>query len=86
LVDSLKFYFILLRESDYDFEGLRAVFVTEQVSLDLAKSVYSKYIDWDLQMYDSQTGTPAVATKCVSLSILLVTYSDISLMASYLVM
>lgn len=44
----------------------------EQVSLDLAKSVYSKYIDWDLQMYDPQTGTPAVAAKCVSLSILLV--------------
>jgi hypothetical protein len=41
----------------------------EQVSLDLAKSVYSKYIDWDLQMYDTQTNTPAVAAKWVSVHI-----------------
>lgn len=57
----------------------------EQVSLDLAKSVYSKYIDWDLQMYDTQTNTPAVAAKWVSVSNLHTTTflnSDRALMAT----
>ena len=49
---------------------VRMVFFLEQVSLDLAKGVYSKYIDWDIQMYDTQTNTPAVAAKWVSDSIL----------------
>jgi len=37
--------------------------ISVKVSLDLAKSVYSKYIDWDLQMFDAKTGTPAVAAN-----------------------
>ncbi|KAL2651991.1 hypothetical protein R1flu_020119 [Riccia fluitans] len=35
--------------------------ISIKVSLDLVKSVYSKFIDWDLQMYDENTDTPAVA-------------------------
>ncbi|BBM97303.1 hypothetical protein Mp_1g04630 [Marchantia polymorpha subsp. ruderalis] len=37
--------------------------ISIKVSLDLVKSVYSKFIDWDLQMYDESTDTPAVATN-----------------------
>ncbi|CAM6082124.1 unnamed protein product [Calypogeia fissa] len=37
--------------------------ISIKVSLDLVKSFYSKFIDWDLQMYDSLTDTPAVATN-----------------------
>jgi magnesium-transporting ATPase (P-type) len=37
--------------------------ISIKVSLDLAKSLHSKYVDWDVQMYDSVTCTPAVATK-----------------------
>ncbi|KAH7285550.1 hypothetical protein KP509_33G033100 [Ceratopteris richardii] len=37
--------------------------ISIKVSLDLVKSLYSKFIDWDLQMYDEETDTPAVATN-----------------------
>ncbi|KAJ7549483.1 hypothetical protein O6H91_07G055400 [Diphasiastrum complanatum] len=37
--------------------------ISIKVSLDLAKSFYSKFIDWDLQMYDEKSDTPAVATN-----------------------
>ncbi|XP_024378284.1 phospholipid-transporting ATPase 2 isoform X3 [Physcomitrium patens] len=37
--------------------------ISVKVSLDLAKSVYSKYIDWDIQMYDAVTDTPAKAAN-----------------------
>ncbi|CAK9268520.1 unnamed protein product [Sphagnum jensenii] len=37
--------------------------ISIKVSLDLAKSLHSKYVDWDVQMYDSVTCTPAVATN-----------------------
>lgn len=55
-----NFFVIPLR-----FELLCSIMIpiSVKVSLDLAKSVYSKYIDWDLQMYDTQTNTPAVAAN-----------------------
>ena len=34
-----------------------------QVSLDLVKGLYAKFIDWDSKMVDHETGTPAHATK-----------------------
>lgn len=34
-----------------------------QVSLDLVKSLYAKFIDWDLEMFDQETGVPSHATK-----------------------
>jgi phospholipid-translocating ATPase len=37
-----------------------------QVTLDFVKGLYAKFIDWDLQMYDERTDTPAVAAKYVS--------------------
>ncbi|XP_024530611.1 phospholipid-transporting ATPase 2 isoform X2 [Selaginella moellendorffii] len=37
--------------------------ISIKVSLDLAKSMYAKFIDWDLHMYDEKTDTPAVATN-----------------------
>lgn len=37
--------------------------ISIKVSLDLVKGLYSKFIDWDLQMYDERTDTPAVATN-----------------------
>ncbi len=32
--------------------------------MDLVKAFYSKFIDWDLQLYDEATDTPARASKC----------------------
>ncbi|KAI5055536.1 hypothetical protein GOP47_0029057, partial [Adiantum capillus-veneris] len=37
--------------------------ISIKVSLDLVKGLYAKFIDWDLQMYDEETDTPAVATN-----------------------
>lgn len=34
-----------------------------QVSLDLVKSLYAKFIDWDEEMYDHDTSTPSHAAK-----------------------
>ena len=34
-----------------------------QVTMDLVKAAYSKFIEWDLQLYDSDTDTPARASK-----------------------
>ncbi|KAK1260036.1 Phospholipid-transporting ATPase 2 [Acorus gramineus] len=34
-----------------------------QVSLDLVKSLYAKFIDWDVEMYDLETGTPPHAAN-----------------------
>lgn len=34
-----------------------------QVSLDLVKSMYAKFIDWDDQMVDLETGIRSHATK-----------------------
>lgn len=34
-----------------------------QVTLDLAKGVYAKFIDWDEQMFDWETNTPAHSAK-----------------------
>lgn len=34
-----------------------------QVSLDLVKSMYAKFIDWDNEMFDIETGTRANAAK-----------------------
>lgn len=36
-----------------------------QVTLDLAKGVYAKFIDWDEQMFDWETNMPAHSAKCV---------------------
>ncbi len=35
---------------------------SEQVTMDFVKSYYAKLIDWDLRMYDEDSGTPASAT------------------------
>ena len=43
--------------------GKTEVFYFWQVSLDLVKSLYAKFIDWDNQMIDRESGTPAHATK-----------------------
>ncbi|KAF9609991.1 hypothetical protein IFM89_019555 [Coptis chinensis] len=37
--------------------------ISIKVSLDLVKSLYAKFIDWDKEMYDQQTGTPSHATN-----------------------
>ena len=37
-----------------------------QVSLDLVKSLYAKFIDWDHQMIDLETSIPSHATKWVT--------------------
>lgn len=37
-----------------------------QVTMDLVKAFYSKFIEWDLQLYDEETDTPARASKWVS--------------------
>lgn len=37
--------------------------ISIKVSLDLVKSLYAKFIDWDKEMYDQQTDTPSNATN-----------------------
>ncbi|KAI6673019.1 hypothetical protein NL676_000925 [Syzygium grande] len=37
--------------------------ISIKVSLDLVKSLYAKFIDWDQKMIDQETGTPAHATN-----------------------
>ncbi|XP_030549352.1 phospholipid-transporting ATPase 2 [Rhodamnia argentea] len=37
--------------------------ISIKVSLDLVKSLYAKFIDWDQKMIDGETGTPAHATN-----------------------
>ncbi|XP_049936477.1 phospholipid-transporting ATPase 2 isoform X2 [Nymphaea colorata] len=37
--------------------------ISIKVSLDLVKSLYAKFIDWDEEMYDHETCTPAHATN-----------------------
>ncbi|PON34844.1 P-type ATPase, subfamily IV [Parasponia andersonii] len=37
--------------------------ISIKVSLDLVKSLYAKFIDWDNKMIDHETGTPAHATN-----------------------
>ncbi|KAH9325750.1 hypothetical protein KI387_005928, partial [Taxus chinensis] len=37
--------------------------ISIKVSLDLAKSLYAKFIDWDVQMYDENSDTPAHAAN-----------------------
>ncbi|CAN6454373.1 unnamed protein product [Victoria cruziana] len=37
--------------------------ISIKVSLDLVKSLYAKFIDWDEEMYDRETSTPAHATN-----------------------
>jgi hypothetical protein len=34
--------------------------------MDVVKAFYSKFIEWDLQLYDEETDTPARASKWVS--------------------
>ncbi|KAK1306357.1 Phospholipid-transporting ATPase 2 [Acorus calamus] len=37
--------------------------ISIKVSLDLVKSLYAKFIDWDVEMYDLETGTPPHAAN-----------------------
>ncbi|XP_042504200.1 phospholipid-transporting ATPase 2-like [Macadamia integrifolia] len=37
--------------------------ISIKVSLDLVKSLYAKFIDWDQEMYDHETSTPSHATN-----------------------
>ncbi|GLJ06865.1 hypothetical protein SUGI_0050760 [Cryptomeria japonica] len=37
--------------------------ISIKVSLDLVKSLYAKFIDWDVQMYDENSNTPAHAAN-----------------------
>ncbi|KAF8409211.1 hypothetical protein HHK36_005285 [Tetracentron sinense] len=37
--------------------------ISIKVSLDLVKSLYAKFIDWDKEMYDHETSTPSHATN-----------------------
>ncbi|KAL8107222.1 phospholipid-transporting ATPase 2-like isoform X1 [Apium graveolens] len=37
--------------------------ISIKVSLDLVKSIYAKFIDWDHEMIDIQTGTPSLAAN-----------------------
>lgn len=37
--------------------------ISIKVSLDLVKSLYAKFIDWDSEMFDSETSTPSKATN-----------------------
>ncbi|XP_057852337.2 phospholipid-transporting ATPase 2 isoform X2 [Cryptomeria japonica] len=37
--------------------------ISIKVSLDLVKSLYAKFIDWDMQMYDENSNTPAHAAN-----------------------
>ncbi|OVA00359.1 Cation-transporting P-type ATPase [Macleaya cordata] len=37
--------------------------ISIKVSLDLVKSLYAKFIDWDKEMYDQETNTPPHATN-----------------------
>ncbi|XP_057508685.1 LOW QUALITY PROTEIN: phospholipid-transporting ATPase 2-like [Actinidia eriantha] len=37
--------------------------ISVKVSLDLVKSLYAKFIDWDSEMIDLETGTPALAAN-----------------------
>ncbi|XP_074286678.1 phospholipid-transporting ATPase 2 isoform X2 [Silene latifolia] len=37
--------------------------ISIKVSLDLVKSLYAKFIDWDLEMFDPETGVPSHATN-----------------------
>ncbi|XP_048494866.1 phospholipid-transporting ATPase 2 isoform X3 [Beta vulgaris subsp. vulgaris] len=37
--------------------------ISIKVSLDLVKSLYAKFIDWDLEMFDQETGVPSHATN-----------------------
>jgi phospholipid-translocating ATPase len=39
--------------------------ISIKVTLDLAKGVYAKFIDWDEQMFDWETNTPAHSAKYV---------------------
>lgn len=34
-----------------------------QVSLDLVKGLYAKFIEWDVEMIDQETGTASYAAK-----------------------
>ncbi|XP_062119102.1 ATP-dependent 6-phosphofructokinase 5, chloroplastic-like [Humulus lupulus] len=61
----------VLRHLKYLIEtkGSAVVCVAEgagQVSLDLVKSLYAKFIDWDDKMIDHETITPAHATNIVT--------------------
>ncbi|KAL2897358.1 Phospholipid-transporting ATPase 2 [Bienertia sinuspersici] len=37
--------------------------ISIKVSLDLVKSLYAKFIDWDLEMFDKETGVPSHAAN-----------------------
>ncbi|CAN1230877.1 Phospholipid-transporting ATPase 2 [Linum perenne] len=37
--------------------------ISIKVSLDLVKSLYAKFIDWDVEMFDPETGSPSHATN-----------------------
>ncbi|XP_010276647.1 PREDICTED: phospholipid-transporting ATPase 2 [Nelumbo nucifera] len=37
--------------------------ISIKVSLDLVKSLYAKFIDWDVEMYDQETSTPSHAAN-----------------------
>ncbi|KAL9230570.1 hypothetical protein vseg_005907 [Gypsophila vaccaria] len=37
--------------------------ISIKVSLDLVKSLYAKFIDWDLEMFDQETGVPSHAAN-----------------------
>ena len=37
--------------------------ISIKVSLDLVKTLYAKFIDWDLHMYDEKSDTPAHAAN-----------------------
>ncbi|MCH87347.1 phospholipid-transporting ATPase 2-like, partial [Trifolium medium] len=47
----------------YPLEGPWQPFHLWQVSLDLVKSIYAKFIDWDHQMIDLETSIPSHATN-----------------------
>ena len=39
------------------------IFFLLWVTLDLVKSAYAKFIEWDEKMFDQETNTPAYAAK-----------------------
>jgi phospholipid-translocating ATPase len=45
--------------------------ISIKVSLDFVKSLYAKFIDWDEEMYDQETDTPAHAAKYATICIYL---------------
>lgn len=45
------------------YNAKHLVDVMRQVSLDLVKGLYAKFIEWDVEMIDQETGTSSYAAK-----------------------